>query len=100
MTYDCLVNLDLIASIGAMMEEHPVEGDIPKMTGSIMLALAESKDEVIEALQKDVYYQSGVWDWEKVQIHPVSTISGDVSWLLTSDSLNQSFGSLFDLHLP
>lgn len=37
-----------------------------------MLALAGSKDEVLEALKKDVYCTSGVWDWDKVQIHAVS----------------------------
>lgn len=38
-----------------------------------MLALAESKEEVLEALKKDIYSKSGVWDWNKVQIHPVCT---------------------------
>lgn len=37
-----------------------------------MLALAESREEVIQQLQKDIYSTSGVWEWEKVQVHPVS----------------------------
>lgn len=37
-----------------------------------MLAVAESKEEVLEVLKKDIYCTSGVWDWGKVQIHAVS----------------------------
>ena len=62
----------LIAYTGATLEEHTAEGESPKINGSIMLALAQSKDEVIQALKQDIYYESGVWDWERVQIHPVS----------------------------
>lgn len=47
-----------------------------------MLAVAESKEEVIEALKKDVYYTNKVWDWEKVQIWPVSSFILVVTWLL------------------
>ena len=36
-----------------------------------MLALAESKDDVLKALRKDIYYKEDVWDWDKVQIYPV-----------------------------
>ena len=36
-----------------------------------MLALAESKDDVFKALQKDIYYKEDVWDWDKVQVYPV-----------------------------
>lgn len=54
-----------------MLEEVPKEGESPKIHGSIMLALAESKEEVLEALKRDIYSESGVWDWNKVQIHPV-----------------------------
>lgn len=31
-----------------------------------MLALADSKEEVMEKLKADVYSESGVWDWDKV----------------------------------
>jgi hypothetical protein len=36
-----------------------------------MLAFADSREEVLKALQEDIYYKSGVWDWDKVQIYPV-----------------------------
>ena len=41
------------------------------MKGSVMLAFAETKEDVIKALQDDVYFEEGVWDWKKAQIHPV-----------------------------
>ncbi len=47
------------------------EGEGPKIKGSIMLAFAESKEVVLKALQEDIYFQEGVWDWNGVQIHPV-----------------------------
>lgn len=56
---------------GAVLEEELKDGQNPKIKGSVMLALADSKEEVLKALQEDIYYKSGIWDWEKVQIHPV-----------------------------
>lgn len=47
------------------------EGEGPKIKGSIMLAFAESKEDVLKALQEDIYFKEGVWDWNQVQIHPV-----------------------------
>lgn len=37
-----------------------------------MLALAESREEVIRTLREDVYYKAGIWNWDQVQIYPVS----------------------------
>ena len=48
-----------------------MEGEGPKIKGSIMLAFAETKEDVIKALQDDVYFEKGVWDWKKARIHPV-----------------------------
>ena len=57
---------------GALLDEE-IKGDkTPQMNGSVMMALANSKDEVLAALKEDIYSTSGVWDWEKVTIHPVS----------------------------
>ncbi|KAI9785696.1 MAG: hypothetical protein M1839_008713 [Geoglossum umbratile] len=58
---------------GAFLEEIPKPGEVPKMKGSIMLALAGSKEEVVKALQEDIYFKSNVWDWDKVQIYPFRT---------------------------
>lgn len=51
---------------GASLEEPVKEGEGPKMNGSVMIALADTKDEVLEKIRKDVYYTSGVWDESKV----------------------------------
>jgi len=51
---------------GASLEEPVKEGEGPKMNGSVMIALADTKDEVLEKIRKDVYYTSGVWDGSKV----------------------------------
>lgn len=53
-----------------MLEEPVTEGETPKMSGSVMLCGATTKEEVIERLKRDVYVKSGVWDWDKVQIMP------------------------------
>lgn len=47
------------------------DGEGPKIKGSIMLALSESKEDVLKALQEDIYFTEGVWDWNKIQIYPV-----------------------------
>lgn len=63
-----------------------------------MLAFAESKDDVLKALQRDVYFKEGVWDWNKVQIHPVclhdSRLRGP-SVLLTIISSSLRLGNPF-----
>ncbi len=40
---------------GAILEAVQEDGENPKIKGSLMLALAESKEEVLKALQEDVY---------------------------------------------
>jgi hypothetical protein len=44
-----------------------------------MLALAESREEVLEKLKKDIYSEREVWDWSKVQIHPFRSAIGGAS---------------------
>lgn len=48
------------------MEDVPKEGEGLKILGSAMVAVAASKEEVIEQLKKDVYSESDVWDFSKV----------------------------------
>ncbi len=48
------------------MEEVPKEGDALKIQGSAMVALASSKEEVIDQLKADIYAKNEVWDFEKV----------------------------------
>ncbi|KAI9811659.1 MAG: hypothetical protein M1827_005408 [Pycnora praestabilis] len=51
---------------GAILEDILKEGEGPKIKGSVMLAQADTKEDVLKALKSDVYSKSGVWDWEKV----------------------------------
>lgn len=54
------------------MEEVPKEGDGLKIQGSAMVAVASSKEEVIEELKKDVYAKNEVWDFSKVRMLSLS----------------------------
>ncbi|KAL1960270.1 hypothetical protein VTO42DRAFT_8813 [Malbranchea cinnamomea] len=55
---------------GAIFEEHPKEGETPKMKGSMLVVAAESEQEIRDTLSKDIYATSGVWDIENMQITP------------------------------
>jgi hypothetical protein len=54
---------------GAIMSEKPSE-DNYAMIGSAMIAYAETKEEVIDAIKRDIYTKSEVWDLSKIQIWP------------------------------
>lgn len=56
---------------GAVLEETEAPGEYLKVKGSVMLALAESKEQVLQALREDIFHTAGVWDWDKVQVLPV-----------------------------
>ena len=51
---------------GAVLEDVPKEDGKLKIEGSAMVAYASSKEEVLETLKKDIYAESGVWDFSKV----------------------------------
>ncbi|KAI4849861.1 hypothetical protein E4T44_03083 [Aureobasidium sp. EXF-8845] len=55
---------------GAMLEDTPKEGSPLKITGSVMMAVASSKEEVMEKIKSDIYADKGVWDMDKIQIFP------------------------------
>lgn len=56
----------ILIVLGAYLEDLPKEGDSLKIQGSVIIALAASKEEVLAELKKDIYSESGVWDWNKV----------------------------------
>ena len=60
---------------GAILDEPLRADEGPKIKGSVMLASADTEAEVVEQLKQDTYFKSGVWDWDKVQILPVSLSS-------------------------
>ena len=68
LAYDLHLNVVLI---GAMLDEQPREGETPKMNGSVLVAVADSREEALKLVKEDVYTTQGVWDVEKVQIYPV-----------------------------
>lgn len=41
-----------------------------KFAGSTLMAVAESRQAVMDMIKDDVYVKSGVWDLEKVMIWP------------------------------
>lgn len=49
-----------------MLEEPIKEGVAPKMKGSVLMCVADTEEEVLERVKKDVYYTADVWDKEKV----------------------------------
>ncbi|KAF2863976.1 hypothetical protein K470DRAFT_254290 [Piedraia hortae CBS 480.64] len=55
---------------GAMLEEPVKEEEDMKIKGSVMLVKADTKEEALKWVQKDVYSKSGVWDESKVEIIP------------------------------
>lgn len=60
------VESGLIVLGGAMLEEPIKEGVPPKMKGSVLMCVADTEEEVLERVKRDVYYTSDVWDKEKV----------------------------------
>lgn len=59
--------------IGALLDDVPQPGQSLKICGSAMLVQADSREEVLQVIQQDIYAKNGVWDLEKVQIYPVSS---------------------------
>ncbi|KAL2757970.1 hypothetical protein ACRALDRAFT_2025655 [Sodiomyces alcalophilus JCM 7366] len=61
---------------GALLDEVPADESDPtsfKFSGSTLVCLAETREEVIEHLKNDIYTKTGVWDLEKVDwpsLHP------------------------------
>lgn len=61
---------------GATLAKPLKDGEGPEMTGSVFIMLADSKEEVLEFLKKDIYAESAVWDLDRVQVTPVSFTIG------------------------
>ncbi|OIW23467.1 hypothetical protein CONLIGDRAFT_128485 [Coniochaeta ligniaria NRRL 30616] len=58
---------------GAVLSEVPADDEPSSLqfAGSTIIAVAESKEEVLAILKNDIYAQSGVWDVENAQIWPL-----------------------------
>lgn len=55
---------------GAMLNAPIAEGQKLDIDGSVMLAVAESREEVLGWLREDIYAREDVWDVENAQIMP------------------------------
>ena len=60
----------------------PKEGEALKILGSAMVALASSKEEVLEQLKSDIYAKNEVWDFSKVRSSEI--LRGGVMVLMTN----------------
>ncbi|PWY63432.1 hypothetical protein BO83DRAFT_441318 [Aspergillus eucalypticola CBS 122712] len=65
-----LVEAGSVVAGGAMLDKHPAEGESLSFQGSMMMVLAETKEEAEALLRNDIYTKSGVWDMDKAQIIP------------------------------
>ncbi|KAM7207601.1 hypothetical protein V8F20_002079 [Naviculisporaceae sp. PSN 640] len=58
---------------GAILNEVPKDDQPSSLdfAGSTVIAVAESREEILEILKNDVYVKEGVWDLSKVQMWPL-----------------------------
>lgn len=80
---------------GATLHSPPKDGKL-NISGSAIIARANSVEEVLEVLKQDIYYRSGVWDFDKIQIHPVRVSFYILTWKSNIQgrcSLNACIGS-------
>jgi uncharacterized protein YciI len=58
---------------GAILNSVPTNDDATSWSfaGSTIVCVANSKEEVVDKLNQDIYAKTGVWDVEKAQIWPL-----------------------------
>ncbi|KAK5660069.1 hypothetical protein OQA88_13538 [Cercophora sp. LCS_1] len=58
---------------GAILDEVPKDDEPSslKMSGSTLIIVAETKEEILGKLREDVYAKSGVWDVDSAQMWPL-----------------------------
>jgi uncharacterized protein YciI len=61
------VNAGIVTSAGAIYQDV----EKTKFAGSTFHLIANSKEEIIEFLKKDIYYEKGIWDIDSVVAHPL-----------------------------
>ncbi|ONH66867.1 hypothetical protein BON22_2843 [Cyberlindnera fabianii] len=60
-----------VTSAGAIFNEVPVEGAKPNFAGSMLTIVADTKEEVIDILKKDIYAKEGIWNFDNVLVYPL-----------------------------
>ncbi|KAH3674342.1 hypothetical protein WICMUC_003368 [Wickerhamomyces mucosus] len=61
-----------VTNAGAIFNEIPQDGLKPNFAGSVLNIVADSKEQVLEILKKDIYAKTGVWDLENTLIYPTA----------------------------
>ena len=51
---------------GGWLDEPVKEGEGPKINGSVMVIMADSKEEAMKFVESDIYTESDVWNLSKV----------------------------------
>ncbi|KAK6459095.1 uncharacterized protein RJT20DRAFT_4677 [Scheffersomyces xylosifermentans] len=62
-----VVNSGIVKAAGAIYHDDAKT----KFAGSAFHLVADSKEDVIEFLKRDIYYKEGIWDIENVIINPI-----------------------------
>ncbi|KAI1907235.1 hypothetical protein LOZ53_004583 [Ophidiomyces ophidiicola] len=65
-----LIDSGLLKMGGAILKNHPKEGEAPPMNGSALVVSADTEEEIREALSNDIYAKTGVWDLNNIEIYP------------------------------
>lgn len=67
-------NIPKLVNDGIFLSAGPIYHDVEKtkFAGSSLQLLAESREEVIEILKKDIFYSAGIWDLDNVIANPVT----------------------------
>jgi hypothetical protein len=63
-----------LASAGGLALDFPSTDQTPHFNGSALSVVAESKEQALEFLKKDVYAENDVWDFENAQVYAVSNL--------------------------
>ncbi|EFX01283.1 hypothetical protein CMQ_6225 [Grosmannia clavigera kw1407] len=62
----------VLKSGGAIVDDipsNPADPTTYKFAGSTLTVVAESRNDVVDLIKKDIYTEKGVWDVEKAQIY-------------------------------
>lgn len=60
--------MDSLDELQGMLQDETQPEETKMVTGNAIIAVAESKEQVLIELAKDVYATEGVWDMEKVSV--------------------------------
>lgn len=60
-----------ITSAGAIFNEIPTEGKPLNFAGSALNVVADSKEQVLEIVKKDIFAKEGIWDLNNILIYPL-----------------------------